>query len=68
MEINEKKPPAHRAKVLKAYRESLNSTLLIVSSVSTMGLNLDCANILIIAVSLCFGASHYQASTNMLMR
>ena len=68
MEINEKKSSADRTKVLKAYRESLDSSLLIVSNVSTMGLNLDCANVLIIAVSPCFSKSHHQTSTNMLTR
>lgn len=58
MEINGKKTMADRAEVLKAFRESPNPTLLIVSNVGTVGFNLDCANILIIAVRLCFRSSH----------
>ena len=52
MEINGKKTAPQRARVLREYRESPNPAVLIVSNVGIAGLNLDCANILIIAVSL----------------
>ena len=51
MEINGKKTAPQRARVLKEFRESPNPAVLIVSNVGIAGLNLDCANILIIAVS-----------------
>ena len=40
-----------RGKVLKAFRESTKPEVLLVSDVGLAGLNLDCANILIIMVS-----------------
>lgn len=65
MEINGMHPPAHRTKVLKAYRESSNPVLLIVSNIGTMNLNLECANILIITVSFCSSSSQHEALTNL---
>ena len=52
MEINGKITAPQRARVLKAYRESAEPAVLIVSNVGIAGLNLDCANVLIIAVSM----------------
>lgn len=53
MEINGTRTVQRRAKELKKFRESAKSEVLIVSSVGTTGLNLECANILIILVR-CF--------------
>ena len=40
-----------RAHTLKAFRESKKSEVLVISSIGVTGLNLDCANIVIVHVS-----------------
>ncbi|KAI0091818.1 P-loop containing nucleoside triphosphate hydrolase protein, partial [Irpex rosettiformis] len=49
MEIHGGKTPKMRAKTLKAFREAKTAAVLLVSIVGIAGLNLDCANIMIIA-------------------
>ncbi|KAI0085377.1 P-loop containing nucleoside triphosphate hydrolase protein, partial [Irpex rosettiformis] len=49
LEIHGKKSAAQRAATLRQFRTSSDAVVLIVSNVGTTGLNLDCANILIIA-------------------
>ena len=44
-------PPKERARVLQLFRESREPCLLILSPIGLTGLNLDCANIVIIGVS-----------------
>lgn len=51
MEVNGRKTSAQRAETLKAFRRAPPNVVLVISSVGTTGLNLDFANIMIIAVS-----------------
>lgn len=54
MEVHGAKSRKSRSETLKAFRESTRPSVLIVSSVGTTGLNLDCACILIVAVNVLF--------------
>lgn len=62
MEINGRKSPIKRAQTMKEFRESNTPAVLIVSSVATAGLNLDCANILIIVVRVSFIFGHCRGA------
>lgn len=64
MEINGRRSPMQRAQIMKEFREMETSAVLIVSSVATAGLNLDCANILIIVVRSSLILSHYHGEAD----
>ena len=68
MEVNGRKTPLKRAQTMKEFRESETSAVLMVSSVATAGLNLDCANILIIVVCLFFTFHHCNREADKCIR
>ena len=52
--ISGKVAPKKRAKILKEFRESKEPLVLVVSGVAQSGLNIDCANIVILKVRQMF--------------
>jgi SNF2 family DNA or RNA helicase len=54
MSIHGKHNPRQRAQTLLEFRESPKSEVLFMSNVGISGINLDCANVMIILVSYSF--------------